>query len=193
MALTRKEISRRYYERHAQEIREMMRKKSKIRRETQPERVKEVRNRSYHKNKERHRGERTEYQRSYYERTKDRRKRLFAERYIKDGPAMNTKKRSTYAESREVQLKRKFGLSQADHDALLEAQGGVCAICGGPPRGRGEKLGRFSVDHCHLTGRVRGLLCQRCNSAIGLLNDDAELVRRAVAYLEKGETTNNKL
>jgi hypothetical protein len=75
-----------------------------------------------------------------------------------------------------------FGI---DYDALLEKQRGVCAICG-TKRGyrRTKTKFRFSVDHCHTTGRVRGLLCQPCNTAIGLLNDDPALLARAAAYLQ---------
>ncbi|MFD6419450.1 endonuclease VII domain-containing protein [Streptomyces sp. NPDC060194] len=73
-------------------------------------------------------------------------------------------------------LKRQYGLTEADRDALAEEQKGLCAIC----------LTNFAVhvDHCHDTGRVRGVLCFNCNSAIGKLGDDPDRLRRAAAYLE---------
>jgi hypothetical protein len=63
---------------------------------------------------------------------------------------------------------------------MLEAQGGRCAICrSDKPGGRG----RFAVDHCHSSGRVRGLLCVACNAGLGQFRDDPDLLRAAVAYL----------
>lgn len=73
----------------------------------------------------------------------------------------------------------KYGLTIEDYERLVEAQGGVCAICGKPaPREQ-----RLVVDHCHLSGQVRGLLCSPCNRAIGQLGDTHEGVMRAANYL----------
>jgi hypothetical protein len=66
-------------------------------------------------------------------------------------------------------------------DRLNEEQGGVCAICEQPCR-TGKRL---AVDHDHQTGHVRGLLCRTCNSGIGLLNDDPDLLRKAADYIER--------
>lgn len=77
-------------------------------------------------------------------------------------------------------LLRKFKLSVDDYDALLMVQHGVCAICGNPPE-EGKVL---SVDHCHKTNVVRGLLCPKCNTAIGMLNDDVKRLRAAIKYLQ---------
>lgn len=67
-------------------------------------------------------------------------------------------------------------------EAMYEAQDGRCAICRKPERWR-----YLSVDHCHGTGRVRGLLCSMCNTAIGKLGDNADGVRQALRYLEAAE------
>ena len=77
---------------------------------------------------------------------------------------------------------KKYGLSREDYTQRLSTQGGACACCGAL---RNEDGRRFYVDHCHVTGRVRGLLCYRCNTGIGSLGDNAEGVRRALDYLEK--------
>ncbi len=77
---------------------------------------------------------------------------------------------------------RKYGITLADFDALLASQGGACAICKGQPNGPG---GRFHVDHCHESNKVRGLLCGRCNTAIGLLGDDPERIEKAAVYLRR--------
>lgn len=73
----------------------------------------------------------------------------------------------------------KYKLTMDDYTALLDKQNGACSICGGPPTQTS-----FCVDHDHVTGAVRGLLCKPCNTAIGNLKDDAELVRKALKYLE---------
>lgn len=80
-------------------------------------------------------------------------------------------------------LLREYGMSVEDYYALLEAQNGVCAICGHKPE-RGEKL---CVDHNHGTSKVRGLLCGTCNSGIGFLRHDLLTLGRAISYLEKVE------
>jgi hypothetical protein len=82
------------------------------------------------------------------------------------------------AEFREGHLQRTFGISQADYDAMLAAQGGGCAICGKRP---GKTA--LHVDHDHETGLVRGLLCVGCNNALGQFRDDLELLARASTYL----------
>jgi hypothetical protein len=71
------------------------------------------------------------------------------------------------------------GITQEAYDAFFVAQGGVCAICGRP-----ATQIRLLVDHNHNTGRVRGLLCYRCNTALGRLGDSVEGLERALAYLQ---------
>lgn len=87
---------------------------------------------------------------------------------------------------RPSKLKRQYGLSVEDYDALLSGQNGKCAIC--HSEDTGKRTTNFQVDHCHKTGAVRGLLCPKCNMAIGLFSDSPELLQRAVRYLNKGET-----
>jgi hypothetical protein len=84
--------------------------------------------------------------------------------------------------TREGFLRRKYGISLADFDSMATAQGGRCAICGtGEP---GGNYGNLHVDHCHETGAVRGLLCTRCNTGIGLLRESPVALRAAAAYIE---------
>jgi hypothetical protein len=77
-------------------------------------------------------------------------------------------------------LERRYGISRADYAALLARQGGVCAICGKPP----EKT--LCVDHCHATGKVRGLLCRQCNFGLGCYAEDQTALIAALAYLGRG-------
>lgn len=81
---------------------------------------------------------------------------------------------------RRYRLKKMFGITIDDFERMDAEQGGVCAICQKPPTGRQKNL---CVDHCHTTGRVRGLLCDKCNRAIGLLDENPDTINRAVSYL----------
>ncbi len=83
----------------------------------------------------------------------------------------------------EGHLKRKYGMTVADYDAMLVAQDGGCAICGGQPNGRWKH--KFHVDHDHATGKVRGLLCHRCNMMVGYSLDRPEILDHAAIYLRK--------
>lgn len=78
-----------------------------------------------------------------------------------------------------LRLMRLYGISVETRDRMEAIQGGVCAICLMKPQ---QKL---CVDHDHATGKVRALLCQRCNAAIGILEDSALLVQAAADYLKK--------
>jgi hypothetical protein len=99
--------------------------------------------------------------------------------------ARERRKRITPEEERTRHLRRSYGITPEDYDTLAVAQGHVCAICGKTPKpGKWHVL---HIDHDHKTGRVRGLLCFRCNNAIGQLEDDPDLLRSAIAYLEKAE------
>lgn len=84
-------------------------------------------------------------------------------------------------------LLRKYGINYSEFKKLYKAQKGLCGICGKPEQKRASTFSsRFkdlSVDHCHKTGAVRGLLCSQCNTAIGLLGDTAEALLKAYQYL----------
>lgn len=75
---------------------------------------------------------------------------------------------------------RRYGVDSVGYAALLSEQGGVCAVCGKPPGKR-----RLAVDHNHSTGEVRGLLCIKCNAALGMFEDSPQLLNAAAAYLER--------
>ena len=73
---------------------------------------------------------------------------------------------------------KQYGLAPHEYKMLFDRQGGACAICAEPPTGKD-----LAVDHDHITGRVRGLLCGRCNRAIGLFKDSIPTMGAAIAYL----------
>ena len=78
-------------------------------------------------------------------------------------------------------------LTIARYEEMLAAQGGGCAICGE------EAEGSLHVDHDHVTGKVRGLLCVRCNNALGQFQEDPALIVRALAYLVSNERNDDSL
>jgi hypothetical protein len=80
-------------------------------------------------------------------------------------------------------LKRKYGLTLEQYDEMLHTQDGVCAICGEPRPG--ERT--LHVDHDHETGVIRGLLCFRCNNALGDFREEYELFQRAADYLDRDD------
>jgi hypothetical protein len=111
------------------------------------------------------------------------------QRWRQDNPERNTQRWERFVASggkkrsdRKGHLRRKFGLSVEQYEALLEGQGGGCAICRSPAN---ESIS-LHVDHDHGTGRVRGLLCFRCNGGLGQFLEEPEVLRRAAWYVENG-------
>lgn len=86
------------------------------------------------------------------------------------------------------EYKRKFGITFDDYQKLLENQNNVCAICKKEESFvlRGVKHS-LAVDHCHNTGKIRGLLCRNCNQGLGLFHDNVEFLNEAIYYLTNNE------
>ena len=85
--------------------------------------------------------------------------------------------------AKEYALKRRYGISLKEYTEQCEAQNNLCEMCGKPPKGR-SFAGVLHVDHNHETGARRGLICNRCNTALGLL-EDGQLLADAWTYLAK--------
>lgn len=141
--------------------------------------------------------ENKEYMRQYYEENKEKwqeyaddykeeKNRRRRERYANDPEyrkkcleaSKNRSKRSRI----NTRLKSSFGIDIEDYEKMLEDQNGVCAICGA--KHADVRKHRLHVDHCHETEQVRGLLCSNCNMGLGKFQDDLQLLKNAVAYLE---------
>lgn len=162
--------SRSYYWRHREEI---------------SARKKEYNSRSEVKKKAKEkRLEKKEINKEYYQRNKDRYSETRKRYYETHCNEIKEKSAIQYQRSPETffyrRIKGKYGLCREEYDRLLKSQGGRCAICWELPNRRFKHL---VVDHDHDTGEVRGLLCSRCNRAIGLLCDDPDLIQEAVGYL----------
>lgn len=83
-------------------------------------------------------------------------------------------------------LQKMYGISHEEYEKMWEEQEGLCKICGNPESVKLKGVVKLlAVDHCHSSGKVRGLLCNNCNRAIGMLKDDPEILRRAASYLEE--------
>lgn len=96
-------------------------------------------------------------------------------------PCHNARGRETrerlHGGSRHYHLRRRYGIGADDFDAMVVAQGGACAICGRPDPEH--------VDHDHVTGRVRAILCFNCNGGLGQFGDDPDRLRDAASYVER--------
>lgn len=78
---------------------------------------------------------------------------------------------------------KRYGLTKEEYETLFDKQKGLCFICK-KECSSGQNL---SVDHCHKTGKVRGLLCKKCNTALGMLEDNIEYFQTAILYLKSYE------
>jgi hypothetical protein len=147
-----------YREKNQIELRAKARIRSAERRVVSPERARE----SDKKFREAHREKRRLDQKAYY---------------MANQEQILSELRKT---GRQRRLARR-GLTEEQYVAMVAAQNGCCAICEiAPPTGK-----VLYVDHCHVTNRVRGLLCHPCNASLGLMKDEPQRLRRAADYLEK--------
>ena len=80
---------------------------------------------------------------------------------------------------RKYELTHHYGITSEYYDSLVKVQNDKCAICETKPEPY------LSVDHCHITRKIRGLLCRKCNSALGLFNNDPSILQNAITYLTK--------
>lgn len=84
--------------------------------------------------------------------------------------------------SKGYKLKTRYGVDQTEYARMLSEQGGCCAICRTDVPSK-SRMKRFYVDHDHETGKVRGLLCHRCNGALGVFGDNIAGIMKVLAYL----------
>jgi len=94
------------------------------------------------------------------------------------------KKKAEWISKRGYYLKYKYGITEKQYNEMLSSQSFACAICGSK-KTKDERATKLVVDHCHATGKVRGLLCSACNKGIGLFEDSKEALLEAIKYLER--------
>ena len=131
----------------------------------------------FYKNKSRHRGIKSECKKcanEYHSR----------HNHTPSGRAINKRYRNSIKGrlvSRRMKLKAYYGITIEEYDRMLEKQNNCCAICKtNTPSG---KYGRFHVDHCHKTNKIRGILCDSCNRMLGFAKDSINVLLNAIKYL----------
>lgn len=156
-----------------------------------------------------------EYASKYYQKNKEKlSKRKYDKKWHRDYYVKNREKMIAYAKQRHIEhpiistperiaktkewvknnplkvrdkrLKRHYGISLEQYEAMIKLQNGVCCICLKPEMSlsKNGKIKSLAVDHNHKTGIIRGLLCHRCNIALGGFMDDIDSLKRAIYYLE---------
>ena len=86
---------------------------------------------------------------------------------------------------RNAELQRRYGITQNDYEVMIAEQNNQCAICNTTEPGGRHNRGYFVVDHCHTTGKVRKLLCNNCNTALGLVGDNTHILQSMIEYLQE--------
>lgn len=149
------------------------RERAKRWREANPEKAKEVKKRHWL----RHHAKNIQKSREKYQKHKTKRQQQARAKY-------HTRR----MEQSHTRLKRLFGISQQQYDEMALKQNNLCAICNQPETMLDNKqLGvrKLAVDHCHITKKIRGLLCFNCNIGLGKFKDSIEMLQKAINYLIK--------
>jgi hypothetical protein len=147
----------------------------------------EVNKERFHQNRKEHIEGIPDYHKICYQNNKEARKASSKKwwKNLKNTPELY---QQALLKDRNVKLKKKFGITLEEYNQILESQNGVCAICGKEETDtdwRSDKVKQLAVDHNHETGKVRALLCGKCNKAIGLLKDNIQLFQATIDYLNK--------
>ena len=147
-------------------------------RKRNPEKLKEQAKRSRIKNREKNNDRVKKWQQA----NRDKTNKYFIEWGKKNPGKLEAKKLRARNKTKGINL------SYEDYIKMCSSQNNLCSICGKKEIAKHSKTGTtniLSIDHCHKTKKVRGLLCKKCNSAIGFFEDDLDIVKKAVKYLQK--------
>ena len=129
-----------------------------------------------------------EQSKQYYQKNKDR----YAERHGRNSAVRKEQMRAWSKRNakgiREKILRQNFGVSPEFVESLYEQQSRKCAICFTEAALYGPRDKILHLDHCHKSGKVRGLLCSKCNKGIGLLGDSIKNLEGAISYLNKSKS-----
>jgi len=102
--------------------------------------------------------------------------------YTKENKKVRANTPVAKAKRRRNKIFAKYKITMAEYEAMSLKQSGKCAICFAPPED--DRYGVLCVDHCHETGKVRGLLCIKCNTGLGRFEDKLQILINAIHYLK---------
>lgn len=135
--------------------------------------------------------ERKEYRRRYYQENKARLQELGKKYYLQNSDRIKAQSKAWKKAhkgqqnirdaNRNAGYSRRYGITLTDYNNMFVAQAGKCNIC---RTHQSELKKALRVDHCHQTGKVRGLLCHNCNIGIGMLQDDPDIIKSALIYIK---------
>ena len=119
--------------------------------------------------------------------------RIKNKRWRKNNPTYNREAQVRFRRNhpnkiRNYKFEVRYGITLERYNEMSEKQNAKCAICGNPETAKHnstQTIQRLAVDHCHSTGKIRGLLCQDCNRGIGKFKDDITRLQNAILYLQK--------
>jgi len=156
---------------------------NRLYRQRNKEKIKANNRKYYSKNKENIKQKANNYYSRNKEKCNEQAKRYREENLEKVKEVQQEWYRNNPEKVKEQKLRKTYGISLEQYNGMYEKQNGRCAICG---THQNELKQMMSVDHCHETNRIRGLLCNKCNRGIGYLRDDVKIVENALKYLSFG-------
>ena len=124
--------------------------------------------------------EQKEYNKQYHTKNKKKSHKYYISIKPRRKKYLADNKEHTKKMVRNCNLKREFNITEEQYNELFDKQNGYCAICGTHQK---DLKTRLAVDHNHVTKKIRGLLCLKCNRGIGFLNDDIKILEKAITYL----------
>lgn len=110
-----------------------------------------------------------------------------------DSQCRDCRKKKNLKSNRASHLRRNYSLTEFEFEELFKRQKGLCKICNIEMTRKSREARAVNVDHCHMTGEVRGLLCQNCNKMLGYCKDDPDILRNAIIYLTANQTVTDYL
>ena len=162
---------------------EKMKEYKKRWQEANKDRIKELRKKKYEENKERYK----KIREANIHKFREKGKKWYAANKEKAKELRKKWRDKNKNYWKEWDLMRKYSISEGQYQEMLTAQDNKCIICNNKENVKHKSgvIKRLAVDHCHSTGKVRGLLCYRCNTSIGKFEDSIELLESAINYLKK--------
>lgn len=148
--------------------------------EANKDRLKKESNEHYHANRDREIVRRREYYRNHREESLEKVKKYYHEHKEQNKEQRKEYSRTHKRESKNRSLKSLYGIDIEQYEEMYKQQEGKCATCG-------TYQDSLVVDHSHQTGKVRKLLCKKCNLALGYVNDDPTTLRNMIAYLKRNK------